>query len=109
KISGDLGACLVFIIFFVFVFILAGDGYVAAIVEGFFDHGADIRFGGELRNASLKIFAFESGDDFEFVARVRVRQRRRSEALRGVGRGGIVPMFSAAHTRLASSWACGAA
>src|SRR5216684_7013532 len=91
KISGDLAA------------IFAGDGYVATIVECFFNDRSDVRFGGELRDPSLKIFALESGDNFEII--VRVRRRRCRNRLRAVRQQRIVTVFATAHTRLSSG--CG--
>ena len=85
------------------MFIFAGDGYIAAIVECFFDDRPDVGFGGELRNPSLKIFALESGDNFE-----RIRGVGLSWSLRAVGKRRIVPMFAPAHTRLSSACARGA-
>src|SRR5258708_37704687 len=51
KISSNFGA------------IFAGDAYVAAIIKCFLDDCPDIRFVGELRDPSLKIFVLEAGDN----------------------------------------------
>jgi hypothetical protein len=47
--------------------IFAGDSYVAAVVEGFFEGDADFFVGGELRDPAFEIFVGGAGSDFEGV------------------------------------------
>ena len=49
--------------------VFAGDGYVAAVVEGFFEGDADFFFGGELGDPAFEIF----------VERCRGRLRERQD------------------------------